>query len=261
MARAAAVRPIIGARLEEMLALVAKADTVELKLTVPESNQRSAVRSLGMDPLDAEIRQVFFFDTPDLDLDKAGVVARARRGQRKGDDTVIKLRPVIPGELPKALRKNPDFGVEVDAMPGGFVCSGSMKAALGIGDAVKSTVAGLSPLRKLFTKEQRALFDEHAPEGVTLDDLVVLGPIPCFKLRMSPKALGRKLVAELWLYPDGSRILELSTKCTPPETVEFAAKARAFLEGHGIDLSGQQQTKTRTALTFFSKEIKAARAA
>ena len=45
-------------------ALVASADTVELKLTVPESNQRSAVRSLGMDPLDAEIRQVFFFDTP-----------------------------------------------------------------------------------------------------------------------------------------------------------------------------------------------------
>ena len=39
----------------------------------------------------------------------------------KGDDTVVKLRPVvtsIPG--PPQV---PDFGVEVDAMPGGFVCS------------------------------------------------------------------------------------------------------------------------------------------
>ena len=42
-------------------------------------------------------------------------------------------------------------------------------------------------------------------------------------------------MAELWLYPDGGRILELSTKCTPPEAVEVAAQARAFLEGHGID--------------------------
>ena len=80
--------------------------------------------------------------------------------------------------MPKALRKNPDFGVEVDAMPGGFVCSGSMKAARGRGRGEEHG-GGASPLRKLFTKEQRALFDANAPEGVTFEDLVVLGPIPC----------------------------------------------------------------------------------
>ncbi len=100
MARSAPVRPIIDDRLQEMLGLIEGADSVELKLTVPESNQRSAVRSLGMDPLEAEIRQVFFFDTPDLALDRVGVVVRARRVQRQGDDTVVKLRPVVPGELP-----------------------------------------------------------------------------------------------------------------------------------------------------------------
>ena len=70
---------LTDAQLEEMLALTSHADSVELKLTVPDSERRATVTGLGMDPLEAQIRQVFFFDTPDLDLNKAGVVARARR--------------------------------------------------------------------------------------------------------------------------------------------------------------------------------------
>ena len=84
--------------------------------------------ALGIDPLQAQIRQVVFFDTPELTLNQAGVVVRARRVQDKGDDSVVKLRPVVPNELPAELRRSAAFGVEVDAMPGGFVCSGSMKA-------------------------------------------------------------------------------------------------------------------------------------
>lgn len=258
MARAAPVRPIIDERLEELLGLIDDADSVELKLTVDESNQRSAVRSFGMDPLEAQIRQVFFFDTPDLALDKAGLVVRARRVQGRGDDTVVKLRPVVPAELPGKIRSSPSFGVEVDAMPGGFVCSGSMKGALGPGDAVKQAVAGERPLRKLFSKEQRALFAEHAPSGITLSDLAVLGPIPVLKLKMSPKHFDRKVVAELWLYPSGARILELSTKCAPSEALRVAMGARALLAERGVDTHGRQQTKTRTALNFFSRELKAA---
>ena len=52
--------------LAELLSLIKKSDSVELKATVPESHHRSTVDALGMDPLDAQIRQVFFFDTPDL---------------------------------------------------------------------------------------------------------------------------------------------------------------------------------------------------
>ena len=89
-------KTLAGGELEQMFTLIKGADSVELKLTVPESDQRSTVVALGMDPLDAEIRQVFFFDTPDLALNKMGVVVRARRVQRKGDDSVVKLRPVVP---------------------------------------------------------------------------------------------------------------------------------------------------------------------
>jgi hypothetical protein len=230
------------------------ADTVELKLTVPESDHRSAAQSLQLDVLDAQIRQVVFFDTPDLSLYKSGVVVRARRVQGKGDDSVVKLRPVVPSELAARLRKSPNFGVEVDAMPGGFVCSASLKAAWGPA-SVKSVLAGDRPIRKVFSGEQRAFFAANVPQGRTLDDLVPLGPINVLKLRFVPKAFPRRMVAELWFYPNGSRILELSTKCLPGEAFQVAAETRAFLADCGVSLTGRQETKTRTALEHFSKVL------
>ena len=238
--------------LAELLGLIKESDSVELKVTVPESHQRSAVQSLGMDPLDAQIRQIYFFDTPGLSLDKQGVVVRARRIQGKGDDSVVKLRPVVPAELPEDLRRSPAFRVEVDALPGGFVCSATMKGTLKPG-SVKSAIAGEQPLRKLFSKEQRGFYAQHITERLSVDDLTVLGPITVLKLPFTPKKLGRKLVAELWFYPDGSRILELSTRCGTTEAFQVAAELRAFLGERNVDVSGEQQTKTRTALEHFAK--------
>ena len=239
-----------GEQIAEVIGLLKGADSVELKLTVPESDQRSAAASLQLDVMEAQIRQVVFFDTPDLTLNRSGLVVRARRVQGKGDDSVVKLRPVVPDVLPPRLRKSPNFGVEVDAMPGGFVCSASLKKQWGP-RRVREVLAGDRPIRKLFTQEQREFFTTHAPEGIALDDLVPLGPINVLKLKFVPKELPRPMVAELWFYPDGSRILELSTKCPPGESFQVAAEAKAFLAERGVKLSAQQQTKTRTALEYF----------
>jgi hypothetical protein len=253
-----AQRPqLVSDELLQLRELVKESDSIELKLTVPERAYRPTSKALGLDPLAAQIRQVFFFDTPELTLDKAGVVARARRVQGRDADSVIKLRPVVPGDLPPSVRRSPNFVVEVDAMPGGYVCSGSLKGTLPSA-AVLDSVAGNRPLRKLFSKEQREFFAAHAPEGVTIDDLSVLGPIFVLKAKARPRGLNQVLVAELWLYPDGSRVAELSTKCLPGQGMDVATKVRAFLVGKDLDLTGDQQTKTRTALEFFSAELQAA---
>jgi hypothetical protein len=250
---------LISEELLELRRLVKGADSIELKLTLPDYSYRSAAAALGVDPLEAQIRQVFFFDTPDLDLNRAGVVARARRVQGRDDDSVVKLRPVVPADLPAELRRLPEFVVEVDALPGGYVCSASLKGSMPP-TAVRSTVGGDKPLRKLFSKAQRGFFAEHAPEGVTLDDLAVLGPIFVLKLKLAPKTFDRRIVAEMWLYPDGSRIVELSTKCLPGEGMDVAVELREFLAAKGIPTDGQQETKTKTALEFFSAELRAASA-
>jgi hypothetical protein len=226
MATPAAPLALSDEGLVEILGLIEGADSVELKLTVPTNSQRSAIRALNLDPLEAQIRQVFFFDTPDLALNKAGVVVRARRVQGKGEDSVVKLRPVVPDDVPAAIRTSDNLVVE-------------------------------RPLRKVFSKEQRAFYKAHAPEGVGLDDLATLGPIFVLKLKTNPEGLRRRLVTEMWLYPDGSRVLELSTRCARNEAFQVAAEGRAFLTSRGVDLAGEQVTKTRKALEFFSKELQA----
>jgi hypothetical protein len=241
-------------RLGELTSLLRGSDTVELKLTIPAFQQRVAIQRLGLDPLDAQIRQVTFLDTPELALDAAGVVVRARRIQGRPGDSVIKLRPLDPEQVDSDVRRLDGFGVEVDAMPGGFVCSGRLKCEAD-SDAIRKVLLGERPPRKLFTKHQRALFRAHAPDGIELDELVVLGPVFVLKAKWQPRDHPRKMVAEMWLYPDGDRIFELSTKCRPSEAFQAAAEARAYLSAHGIDLAGDQQTKTRTALQFFAGEL------
>jgi hypothetical protein len=254
MADASLAPGLTPERFEELMTLLQGADSVELKLTVPDGDQRSAVQALQMDPLEAEVRQVFFFDTPDLTLNQHGVIVRARRTPG-GDDSVVKLRPVVPSEVPHHLRALKGFGVEVDAMPGGFVCSGRLKAKLRAGK-VKEAMLGERSVGSLFDKKQRAFFEDCAPDGVSLDDLAILGPITVMKLKFSPEGYDGRMVAELWFYPDGSRILELSTKAATTDTFDVAARTRQFLEQRGVNLSGEQQTKTKTALEYFSSELR-----
>jgi hypothetical protein len=242
-------------QLVELMGVLGGSDAVELKLTVPDSHHRSTAESLDLDPIAAEIRQIVFFDTPDLALNRSGLVVRARRMRKGVGDTVVKLRPVVPGQIPGNLRESGKVAVEVDAMPGGFVCSASMKGKSSAA-AVRQVILGRDHPGSLFSKHQKAFFELHAPEGLRMRDLAVLGPINVLKLKFAPEDLGRKMVAEMWLYPDGSRILELSTKCETGMAFQVAAESRAFLAGHGIDLDGEQQTKTKTALEYFASALR-----
>jgi hypothetical protein len=247
--RRAAAKRLTDAQLGELLALLRDVDSTELKVTIPQPEQRATLLALGLDPLDVQVRVVYFFDTPELALEKAGIVVRGRRIQGKGDDTVVKLRPVVPDKLPAELRESPSFVVEVDALPGGYVCSGSFKG-IPRKASVLDVALGEAPIRRIFSKEQRAFYAEHAPAGIALDDLITIGPVFVLKLKGTPKGAARKFAVELWLYPDG-RILELSTRCRPDQAVQVAAETRAFLAERGVDMGGKQQTKTRSALEYF----------
>jgi hypothetical protein len=246
--------------LTSLMGLLRGADSTELKLTVPPASHRDTIQGLPIDPVETQPRQVYFFDTPDLALTRAGLVVRARRVQGGKGDTVIKLRPVVPDDLSPDMRADAAFNVEVDVLPGGFVCSASYKGRTD-GAQIWDAVRGGRPLRKLFSKSQRAFYQQHAPDGLDLDALVPLGPTFCLKGRFDAQmgpggaTATRSIVVEMWLYPDGSRILELSTKCAPTEAFNVAAETRAYLAGRGVVLTGVQQTKTRTALEYYARQL------
>jgi hypothetical protein len=249
---------LTDSQLREMMRLVKGANSVELKLTVPASAHRATIQGLPMDPVEAQPRQVYFFDTPDLKLFNAGVVVRARRRAGGVGDTVVKLRPVEPDDIPQDLKNDAAFNIEVDALPGGFVCSASYKGR-STGQQIRDAVSGKKRLSKIFSKAQRAYYKAHAG-GIDMDSLVPLGPTFILKGRFDVQMgldgkTTRSLVAEVWLYPDGSRILELSTKCLPADALAIASETRAYLVDNHVPTYAAQETKTRTALEFYSKAL------
>jgi hypothetical protein len=241
-------------QLAGLLRLLPDVDAVELKLTVSEADRPWVVGALGIDPLDAQIRQVAFVDTADLRLSAAGVVVRARRTQGKPGDLTVKLRPMLPADAPEDLRGRRGFKVEVDASPAGFTCSCSLTREVA-DRAVLALMADHALLGDALDDEQRALLLERLPEGVALSDLRVLGPLTLFKAKFAPEGYPRRMVAELWFLPDGSRILELSAKATPAEAFQAAAETKIFLAAQGVDLAAPQEAKTRTALAALAATL------
>lgn len=242
-------------QLVEVLGLLKDATSVELKLMVPDSGS-GVIRRLGFDPVEAQPRQVYFFDTPDLKLNQAGLIVRARRSAGGKGDTVVKLRPIDPASIDAELRHDAAFKIEIDFMPGGYVCSGSAKGRCSAHDVLDVT-DGNAPLESIFNRNQLEFYAAHAPGGLSMDALVPLGPTFLLRLRHQPKRFDRQVIVELWLYPDGSRIVEISTKGDPQEAFQLGAEFRAFITSSGIPLGNQSLTKTNSALTYFSKQLRA----
>lgn len=246
--------PLSGEQILEMMEKALAMDSVELKLMVPDE-QRMTLANLGADPLKAQIRQVYFFDTPDLQLYESGVIVRARRSQNDDDDTVIKRRPVEADDIPKAVRDSPHFKLELDATRSGYVISGSMKGKRPPGTLLE-TLARERPLSKLFTKEQRSFMDSLGVEAGIWESLIPLGPMNVIKLKYDARGISAPVTIEQWHYPGESPAVEISVTARPAgETIRLLSEARQFLRDKGLSAGEDNQTsKTRGALAFLSRQ-------
>ncbi len=248
------VRSLPAQELKKLLHQVRNAKSIEIKVSVPMSAHQRTVLGMGIDPVEAQPRHVYFFDTADQALNRAGLIVRARRIQGGIADTVVKLRPVDPAGIDAELKRSDAFKVEVDAMPDGtFMCSASYKGDA-TGQDVLDVTDGTKTIRSLFSREQRAYYEAHAPAGIDMNSLRIQGPILVLKTKHRPKEFKRGITVELWLWPDGKHILEISTKCPPAEAFQTGVEFRNYLEGHGVDLGAKQETKTRTAMEKFKAD-------
>lgn len=239
-----------GADLDRMFALVHEVGRVELKFTVADRSFETVRELLG---LGAErVRNVYYLDTPDLTLRRHGVLARVRGGQQP-NDSVIKLRPIDPDRVPAAMRRCEDFAVEVDVTPDSFICSGALKRRLSR-SAVERAVRGRTRLRTLFSDDQIALLDSRLSGRVTIDDLDALGPVEVHRTRPRDGEPGCGLELQEWMYPDGSQLLEVSTRCEAANLLQTAVRAKKFLDRHDIRQSGPCPTKADTTLRFFTQQ-------
>jgi hypothetical protein len=222
-----------------------------LKFLVAEREQRMALEALGIDLHAADSCQVYYLDTPDLTLLAHGVVLRVRRGLQGGHDAAVKLRPVVPAEIPRKWRGGDDVSLELDAAPRSSLCAATFKRTPSR-KRLEASLSGDRPLQRLFSKRQRRLLADSGLGAIDWSTLRVFGPAEVGKVKTAVHPAGLRLVAELWRYPDGSSLLELSTRVKPRELRHESRRLWAFLAGLGLDVAADQQTKTEHTLTFFA---------
>jgi hypothetical protein len=227
--------------------------SVELKLNVPPE-QRMALRKLHVDPLMGRLREVVFFDTPDLALFHCGVVVRARRSQGKDDDTVVKLRPLVPEDLPADVRDSPNLKVELDLTRQSYVVSASLKGTRPAG-AVEEVLSGRRSLAKLLLKEQRYLLADRMPAGTSWEQLIALGPVYVVVVKAVPRGFSQRMTIEQWHFPGQVPLVELSTKAAVADVPAVHREAVELLGRCGLTATGEQQPKTGTALKFFASHV------
>ena len=227
------------------------ADSIEIKATIPDRQIKAALERYRLTPKNDEERYIYFFDSPALELHEAGIILRARRTVGDVHDSTVKFRPVDPASVGKAWRKYRDFKIEADASEKGLVKSASFSMPVEKG-LIKSVATGKRQVRDLFTREQRAFIEKAAKRKIDFDRLVGLGPLRAHRWQFDDPACPWRITGELWIREDGQRLLEASIKAPAVQAAVATAGFMAFLAEVGADKDGEQQTKTRSALSYYA---------
>lgn len=230
------------------------AAAIEIKITIPQPQVKSALKrfALKVDP-DAR-RYIYFFDTPALELMRAGVIIRARRVVGDTHDSTVKFRPVVPDQVKSKWTRYNDFKIEADASEKGLVKSASFSMPVDKG-LIKRVAAGKNAVEKLFTPQQQAFLKEMTGRAIDFSSIAVLGPITAHRWRVNSPACPWPIIVELWRREDDAQMMEASIRSPAVQAAVAVGGFMAFLAEMGAEQDNEQQTKTRWALEYYAAKL------
>jgi hypothetical protein len=226
-------------------------DACEIKVTIRPDQELRAERSMELDEDSADIRVIYFYDTPKLTLFDAGVALRARLVKGDDDDSTVKFRPVDPQKISDEWKRADGFKLEADCVGERVVCSASL-TVIQARNEIDEVAKGERPIEKLFSKEQEQFLSQFYDEPVDFAKLRVMGPIRVLRWKSKHESFPHELTTEEWRLPNGDDLVEVSIKVAPAKAVQAQAAFDAHLRELGLDPEGAQETKTRTALNYFA---------
>ena len=224
---------------------------VEIKITAHNDDEAKVLEILQQTADDPQSRTVYFFDTPNLALFDSGLVLRVRKIDGDDDDSTVKLRPVDPAGMSKDWLETEGLEVEMDRVGEKEVISAKLSAVQKRGE-IDRAVSGERELHKLFNADQERLIAEFGPGQVTWEDLTVMGPIAVTKWKAPWPERDDEITVERWQLSDGTDLIEMSIKAEPTDATAMAEAFIALLRGLGLNVDGDQQTKTKGAMAFFT---------
>jgi hypothetical protein len=230
-------------------------EKVEFKLTVLAGEELKVHALLEREGGQPQRRKVYFYDTEDLALYGKDLVLRARVTQGDDDDSTVKLRPVDLADDEAGWRQVDGIRIELDVVGAKQVPSAKLDGEPDRGEA-EAVEAKHREVGSLFSGKQEQLIADYAPQGISLDELEVLGPVDARKWDLDkPEGFPYALSVEEWSLPDATRFIELSFKVSADEANRAQTAFRALLTRLEIDAAGDQTAKTPRVLKFFAGRL------
>jgi hypothetical protein len=239
----------------KVAALVSGANSIEIKATIPEHQVDSTLARFGLTVDHDEERYIYFYDTPGLDLQRSGIITRARRVVGDQHDSTIKFRPVIPEQVAAKWRTFPLFKIEADASEKGVTKSASFSMPVAKG-VIKRIASGDKPVAELFTKDQQAFLLDMANRKIDFSKVTVFGPLRAHRWKFEDPGCPWPITAEVWVRDDGARLMEASIKAPVVQAAAAMAGFMAFLAELGAERDAEEQAKTRWALEYYAAKLR-----
>jgi hypothetical protein len=228
---------------------------VEFKLTVLAAEEDTVQALLQSDGGQPQRRKVYFYDTKDLALYGEDLVLRARVTQGDNDDSTVKLRPVKLADGQASWRQIDGIRIELDVVGNKQVRSAKLDGEPDRGE-IEEVAAKQRPVGSLFSGKQEQLIADYAPDGTSLHELEVLGPVDARKWDLDhPTGFPHTLSVEEWSLPDATRFIELSFKVSAAEANDAHTAFHALLTGLELDVAGDQTPKTPRVLKYFADRL------
>lgn len=227
-------------------------DAVEIKVTIRPDQELRAERALQVNEDTADLRMIYFYDTPNLDLFEAGIALRARLIKGDDDNSTVKFRSASLRTLAPEWYRHEGFKLEADMVGERVVYSASL-TCLQRRDEIDEVAQGKRSIDKLYSRDQERFLKTFYAGPLGFDQLCVMGPIRVLRWKLEHKGFPHELTVEEWRLPDGDDLVEVSIKVPPAEAQQAQREFDDHLRSLNLDPQGAQETKTRTALEYFAK--------
>lgn len=218
---------------------------VEVKLLIAPSDQTRALQTLGFEK--KQKGRVYFYDTPDLDLLKQGLILRVRQGDDDNDLTV-KIRPAADNStISDPSGGQEDFKCESDLNGGVAKPSYSIKQSFtkNVPDDGKGFAAQL-------TVGQRELI-RLARVDVEWKRVRKLADIESVAWQRKKADGMPKLSLERWEWPQDRAVLELSAKVDAGDALTIEQGLKQLALSKDLLVGCDSKPKTRMVLESLAK--------
>jgi hypothetical protein len=228
---------------------------VEFKVTVLAGDEGKVQTLLQRHGGQPQRRKVYFYDTKSLALYGRDLVLRARVTHGDADDSTVKLRPVDLAGGDARWRQIEGIRIELDVVGDKQVPSAKLDGEPDRGE-IEDVETRRRPVGSLFSGKQEQLIAGYAPDGVSLTELEVLGPVDARKWDIDkPDGFPHTLTVEEWSLPDATHFIELSFKVSADEASDAQTGFHGLLTRLQIDVAGDQTPKTPRVLKFFAERL------